>query len=328
MYGEMMEYYGLTKDLNKAEFFETDELKRILTNMDIAIHSGGIIALTAIVGVGKTTALRQIQQSLANSNKDNKVTVAKALATDKRRVNINTLYTALFSDLATAIKDKDFKFTTQLEKRERKLQDLIRKHKKPIALFIDEAHDLNSDTLKELKRLVETVEDAQGVIAIVVVGHPKLANELRKPKMEEVGARAKIFNLDGMGHQKQQYIEWVLDKCSKPKTKPHDIVTKEAVALLADRLITPLQMTHYLSLAFLQGLTTGTKPISSEIIESVLSPDLNAIEAMLARHGYSIAMLCEYLNAKRSEVIAYLKGQLAPSKAEEFNKEILKLGII
>lgn len=251
--------------------------------------------------------------------------VSKALATDKRRITINTLYMALFSDLPTS---KDFKIPTQPEKRERKLQELIRKINKPITLFIDEAHDLHWRTLIGLKHLVETVEDANGILAIVVVGHPKLGNELRKPAMEEVGARAKVFSLNGLGQQKQQYIVWVLDKCSKSQITPHDIVTKEAIELLAERLITPLQITHYLSLALIKGLTTGTNPIDSEIIESVLAPDLNTLEPKLARQGYGMAVLCEHLNARRNEVRAYLRGQLTAGKTEEFNKEIHKLGIL
>lgn len=317
-----MQYYGLTKDLNKADYFETEAFKKTLISLETAIFSGGIIALTGIVGIGKTTALRRMQNSLQSSNK---VIVSKALATDKHRVNINTLFTALFSDLPTG---KDFKIPTQPEKRERKLQELIKKINKPITLFIDEAHDLHWRTLIGLKHLVETVEDGNGILAIIVVGHPKLGNELRKPAMEEVGARAKVFNLDGLGQQKKQYIEWVLDKSSKAKITVHDILTKEAIDLLAERLITPLQITHYLSLALSKGLTTGTKPIDNEIIEFVLSPDLDELESKLARHGYGITVLCEHLNARRNEVRAYLRGQLPSGKTEEFNKEIHKLGIL
>ncbi len=322
MYGEMMHYYGLSKDLDKADYFETDSFKKTLLSPETAIQSGRIIALTGIVGIGKTTALRRMQESLKASNQ---VIVSKVLATDKRRVNVNTLYTALFSDLPTT---KDFKIPTQPEKRERKLQELIRKINKPIALFIDEAHDLHWRTLVALKHLVENVEDAKGILSIIVVGHPKLGNELCKPAMEEVGARAKVFNLDALGQQKPHYIEWVLEKCSKAKVKPHDILTQEAIELLAEQLITPLQITHYLFLALVKGHTTGTKPVDRDVIESVLSPDLNALEPKLARQGYGMAVLCEHLNARRSDVKAYLRGQLAAGKTEEFNKEIHKLGIL
>ena len=322
MYGEMMSYYGLTRDLDKAEYFETEAFGRTLLSLKMAIASGGIIAMTGIVGSGKTMALRRMQEVLKD---ESKFVFCKALATDKRQVNVNTLYTALFSDLPT---EKDFKIPTKPEKRERILQELIQKVKKPIVLFIDEAHELHGRTLVGLKHLIETVEEAGGILAIVVVGHPRLGNELRKPSMEEVGARAKIFNLDAIGGNQLQYIEWILDKCSLPNVSPQDIVSREAMKLLAERLITPLQINHYLTQALEKGYEAGSKPIDTEMIEIVLSPDLNAIGPKLARHGYGITVLCEHLSARRAEVRSYLCGQLGPGKTEEFNREIHKLGIL
>ncbi len=160
------------------------------------------------------------------------------------------------------------------------------------------------------------------------VGYPKLGNELRKPAMEEVGARTKVFSLEGPGSQKPLYIEWVLDKCSREKVSPGDIITPDAVTLLAERLITPLQITHYLSQALAKGHNTGTKPVNREIVESVLSPDLDTLEPRLAREGYGVGVLCDHLNARRSEVRAYLKGQLSAGRTEEFNRETHKLGIL
>ncbi len=137
-----------------------------------------------------------------------------------------------------------------------------------------------------------------------------------------------VFSLDGPGSHKRLYIEWVLDNCSKPDIKPHDILTEGAIEQLAERLLTPLQITPYLSLALAKGHAIGAKPIDEDIIESVLAPDLDALEPKLARHGYSITVLCEHLNAKRSEVRAYLSGKLPPGRTEEFNQEIHRLGIL
>ena len=53
-------------------------------------------------------------------------------------------------------------------------------------MFIDEAHDLHSRTLVSLKHLVETVEGVNGTLAVIAVGHPKLANDLRNPALGSV----------------------------------------------------------------------------------------------------------------------------------------------
>lgn len=321
MYSEIMKYYGLKQDFNRAEYFKADDHERAAENLKTAIRSGGIIALTGIVGSGKTTLLRRVQQALKD---EKKVLVSKSLSTDKRRVNVNTLYTALFSDLAT---EKDFKIPTQPEKRERELQQLIKTLKKPIALFIDEAHELHARTLVGLKRLIETVDDAGGILSIVIVGHPALGNELRKPAMEEVGARAKVFHLDGLGGNRRQFIECMIKSCCEASVHATSLFTKEAMELLTEKLVTPLQIAHYMTRALEKGYQAGEKPIGAELAGSVLAPDLDGLEPKLARHGYSLSILCEVLNAKRGEIKAWLRGQLPAGRAEELNKEIHKVGV-
>jgi type II secretory pathway predicted ATPase ExeA len=319
---EIMKYYGLTKELGKAEYYESDNYQNLLASMKLAIKNGGLIAVTGIVGSGKTTTLRRIQQEL---RQENKVLVVKALATDKRCVNINTLYTALFVDLATK---KDEKIQLQAEKRERKLQSLIKERNKPVALFIDEAHDLHPRTLISLKHLVETVEDANGTLAIIAVGHPKLANDLRNPSLEEVGARAKLFELGSLGASSPKFIEWLINSCRAEKTKIEEILSKETIELLAERLVTPLQIIYYLTRVLEKGCQIGEKPISLETAMSVISPNIDSLEPNLARHGYNLSVLCDCLNLKRHEVKSYLRGQLSHSRFEEINKEIHKLGVL
>lgn len=90
-----------------------------------AIKSGKLIAISGIVGCGKTTLLKRVQDEL-RQEKD--VIVSKSLSIDKGRVKLPTLIMALFYDLAT---EKDFRIPVQPEKRERKLQDLILKRQKP-----------------------------------------------------------------------------------------------------------------------------------------------------------------------------------------------------
>lgn len=319
---ESMKYYGLTKEFNKADYFEAENYQNMLTNIKMAIKSGGLIAITGIVGIGKTTTLRRLQQDLRN---ENKIIVSKSLATDKRSVSINTLYTALFADLANK---KDDKQPMQAEKRERKLQSLIKERNKPIALFIDEAHDLHGRTLISLKHLIETVEDVNGTLAVIAVGHPKLANDLRNPALEEIGARAKLFELGSLGANSPKFIEWLINSCRNEKAKAEPILTKEAIELLAERLVTPLQIIYYLTRLVEKGCQIGEKQISAETVKTVLSPDLDSLEPSLARHGYSLPVLCDYLNASRHEVKSYLRGQLVSGRLEEFNREIHKLGIV
>ncbi|MEO0852884.1 MAG: AAA family ATPase, partial [Cyanobacteria bacterium J06648_11] len=160
MLTEVMEHYSLVREFRRAGYYETTQQKQLFKDIKVAIYSGRLIALTGIVGCGKTVTLRRLQQTLLD---EKKLLVSKSLSVDKHRATLASLISALFYDLSP---DKDIKIPSQGEKRERLLRELIRKSKKPVALFVDEAHDLHSRTLTGIKRLIEVVEDCGGLLSV------------------------------------------------------------------------------------------------------------------------------------------------------------------
>jgi hypothetical protein len=163
---------------------------------------------------------------------------------------------------------------------------------------------------------------------VILAGHPKLGNDLKRPSMEEIGARTQLYQLNHLVENKEHYGRWLFKQCCRADIKIAEIITAEAMDLLISSLVTPLQINHYLVRAMEQAYLSCTKPMTVEIIQSVLVLDLDGIEAKLARSGYNLQALCETLTARPTEVKAYLLGQLNTNKLPEFNKEIYKLGII
>jgi type II secretory pathway predicted ATPase ExeA len=202
---EIMSHYGITREFSKAGFYETERHRQILRELKSAVQQGKFVTMSGIVGCGKTTTLHRLQEQL---EAEGEILVAKSLSVDKECVSLAALLVALFSDLST---DKDPKISTRPEKRERALRELIKKRKKPVALFIDEAHGLQRNTLVGLKRLMELVRDGGGILSVVLAGHPKLNNELRRPTMEEIGNRATMFSLDNAHGANRDYILWLLE---------------------------------------------------------------------------------------------------------------------
>ncbi len=223
MLTEVLDHFGLARDLLVAGYFETDHHRQLIKEVRAAILAGRLIAVAGVVGSGKTMLLRRLQEELA---REGKVIVAKSLSVDKDRTTIPTLITALFHDLSP---DKEPKIPSQGEKRERELQQLVRRGRKPVALFVDEAHDLHGKTLVGLKRLMEVVADGGGMLSVVLVGHPKLRNDLRRPTMEEVGYRSAIFEFDGMAGHQLPYIRWLLEKCAAEGTSVNEMIDPAAV---------------------------------------------------------------------------------------------------
>jgi type II secretory pathway predicted ATPase ExeA len=319
MRSDVMKHYGLTQDLPRSGYFETEQLREVFDDIEAAIHGGKLLALVGLVGCGKTTTLHRLIETL---KEEKNILVSQSLAVDKHRVNLGTLMTALFYDLVI---EKDFKIPTQPEKRERKLVEVIAKRRKSIVLFVDEAHDLHHKTLVGLKRLIELVQNSGGTLSVVLVGHPKLRNDLRRPALEEIGARTTLFWLEGIKGQERAYIEWLLAQCTKLESA--GILTEEAIERLAAGLSTPLQIEQYLTLAFEAAYQVGQKPVTVEIIDSVLAADLDALEATLTRYGYNARALAELLNARPAEIRAFLHGQLAPGRTQELHAQLLAAGL-
>ncbi len=225
-------------------------------------------------------------------------------------------------DLAT---EKEPSMPSQTEKRERKLLALMKKRRKPVCLFVDDAHGLHGNTLKQVKRLMELAQNQNDIFAVVLAGHPKIANDLRRPAMEEVGARATLLSLEGIQGQQSSYIRWLLEQCTDQEAG--EILTPEAIQLLSESLVTPLQIEQYLILALEKGYRVGQKPVTAELVESVLAKGLDDLEPTLIRHGYSPKVLAEILSLKPAEVRAFLQGRLETSRLQDLQAELRVAGL-
>ena len=87
-----------------------------------------------------------------------------------------------------------------------------------------------------------------------------------RPKMEEIGDRATVFEFGGLRDQLRNYIDWVLRASLNDAVEPDEILTAEAATLLAAKLKTPLQIGLHLVRAFEAGLKWGSSqstPVSS-----------------------------------------------------------------
>jgi type II secretory pathway predicted ATPase ExeA len=153
------------------------------------------------------------------------VIVSRSLTVEKAKITVPLLISALFYDLTP---DKTVTISSQSERRERDLQELFKRAKKPVALFVDDAHDLHPKTLVALKRLTEVVVEGGGQLSLVLLGHPKLKNDLRRPQMEEIGDRTTVFEFGGLRDRQRDYIDWVLKNSVEEGVAPEDIMTDAA----------------------------------------------------------------------------------------------------
>ena len=96
MLTEVMRHYGLVRELEWAGYYETEHHKQTCREVRAAILAGRLIAVSGVIGSGKTALMRHLQADLA---RENKVLVAKSLAVEQERTTVVTLIEALFYDL-------------------------------------------------------------------------------------------------------------------------------------------------------------------------------------------------------------------------------------
>ncbi|WP_246195023.1 ATP-binding cassette domain-containing protein [Allochromatium palmeri] len=64
MRSDVMKHYGLTRDLPRSGYFETEQLREVFDDIKVAIHGGKLLALVGLVGCGKTTTLNRLIETL------------------------------------------------------------------------------------------------------------------------------------------------------------------------------------------------------------------------------------------------------------------------
>lgn len=93
MRSDVMAFFKLTRPFSYVGYFETDHQKDLLQELKGEIQKGGLVAISGVVGCGKTTLLYRLQAELQQTKN---ILVSRSLAVDKDRVNLTTLMTALF----------------------------------------------------------------------------------------------------------------------------------------------------------------------------------------------------------------------------------------
>lgn len=76
-------------------------------------------------------------------------------------------------------------------------------------------------------------------------------------------------------------------------------------------------------MAIEEAYKSGLKPITAEVVESVLAKDIEGIEARLARNGYQAVTIAEMLNVRPTVIKSLFNGQLEPAKTQELKSELL-----
>jgi type II secretory pathway predicted ATPase ExeA len=213
---KLLSLYGLkwnpfTPDVPIEGLHTTPAIDSFVTRIETMVHDGGFALVIGDPGCGKSVALRLLDDRLA----------------ELPEVSVGILARPQ-SGLADFYRELGEVFTVDLKPhnrwggfkmlRERWLAHAEASLLKPV-LLIDEAQEMASCVLSELRILSSGQFDAQTFLTVVLAGDSRLADSFRRPDLLPIGSRIRTrLHLDYASHEE---LHAVLQHALKKAGAPH-----------------------------------------------------------------------------------------------------------
>jgi len=264
-------------DIQKdADIYMSDEHRYIEAAMLDAARHGGFLAIIGEVGSGKSVIRRKVIEQL---RRDGDMLVIYPQTIDKTRLTAGSICDSIVYDISSE------KAKVKLEDKSRQVQRLLLDRAKSgyrACLIIEEAHDLNVQTLKFLKRFYELEDGYRKLLGIVMIGQTELKekfNEAQHVDMREVIRRVQVAEIQGLNEHVRDYLQV---KFKRIGGKLEEIFTEEAFDVLSRRLTAvsrdgkskvshayPLLVNNYTARALNLAQEMGEAQITAEVMEAI-----------------------------------------------------------
>ena len=160
---------------DSSDVYWHDEFRFVYDSMMDTVQRGGILAVVAESGAGKSVLRKEMGIAAAD---DENLHIIRPRTIDKRRLTDNAINRAILRDVAPGVKVKrsNEDIAAQIE------EVLITGYQegRRYGLVIEEAHDLSKGMMKYLKRFSEIEVGHAKPLGIVLVGQPEIRGLLSK----------------------------------------------------------------------------------------------------------------------------------------------------
>lgn len=198
------DFYGFTTNpfdkqgVRETDAFLSKDHKEMTSRLSYLQKIRGIGVFTSPPGYGKTFALRCFAGNLDRNLNE---IVYICLST----VSISEFYRQFCAALGI---DPPHGKPAMFKAIQSRLYHLFKEKKKPLLLILDEAHELSTGILKDLKMLMNYNYDSLNCFTIVLVGEPHLNHILEKPIHEALRQRIAIhYSFSGLSDSEtEEYL--------------------------------------------------------------------------------------------------------------------------
>lgn len=223
------------------------------------IENKGFVVITGEIGSGKTTLINYLLEKIEGK-------IQTALI-NNTLVKPGQLIRMLCNDFDLNIKGLD-----DTELLTAFYQFLLEQYalKRRVILIIDEAQNLSTDALEEVRMLSNFEMEKQHLFQVILVGQPELRLKLQRKTLEQLAQRVSVhYHISGLGPEEvEDYIKYRLKIAG---AKNPDLFMPDALETIyhysrgIPRLINILCDT-----ALVYGYADGLKSIDKGVIESVI----------------------------------------------------------
>jgi len=238
-------------------------------------EGGGFVQLTGEVGTGKTTICRCLLEQVPEN-----VDVALVL---NPKVTAEELIATVCDELGVVYPAQIHSIKTLTDVLNRHLLDAYA-HGRRTVLIIDEAQNLSSDVLEQVRLLTNLETPTRKLLQIILIGQPELRALLARPEMRQLAQRVTArYHLEPIAQQEVSgYIQHRLQICGAS----HIVFNKRTVDLIrrlsggVPRLINVLCDRSLLG-AYVEGKSQVDRKIVKKAAREVLAEDAELPEMRL-----------------------------------------------
>ena len=204
------------------DMYVSPDIRYIREAMFQTAKHGGLLAVVAESGAGKTTLMRDLEDRIVRENQPILLVKPYVLGMEDNDQKGKTLKAthiaeALMAAVAPLEKPKsspEARFA-QLHKALRESHTAGYRH----CLVIDEAHSLPIPTIKHLKRFFELELGFKKLLSIILIGQPELKTKLseRDAAVREVVQRCEMVEVSPLdGGRLDEYLKFKFERAGKP----------------------------------------------------------------------------------------------------------------
>lgn len=255
-YGLREKPFSILPDPDLIYWCESHRLAFAMLEFGV-MNSAGFTVITGEIGCGKTTLLRYLLRKLDHH-------VTSCLISNTPRAH-DALLPWILMSLNQPFEGSHPALFKQFQ---RFLHDQSARGRRTI-LIVDEAQNLGSDSLEELRMLSNINADKQQFLQIILVGQPQLKHLLRAPELLQFAQRiSSDFHLKPLNpYEVSEYINFRL-KAVGAKKELFDEAARRIIAEISGGV--PRTINILCDTALVYGFAAEADTIEGELVQSVI----------------------------------------------------------